>query len=50
MDTRLLSGQVKKAKNEISAVKQEKDALLKYKSQTPLSLEKLYLEVFNDIK
>ena len=49
-DTRFLSGQVKKAKDEISAVKQEKDALLKYKSQTPLSLDKFYLEVFSDIK
>ena len=50
MDTRLLSGQVKKVKDEISAVKLEKDALLKYKSQTPLSLDKFYLEVFSDIK
>ena len=49
-DTRLLSGQVKKAKDEISAVKQEQDVLLKYKSQTPLSLDKFYLEVFSDIK
>ena len=32
LDTRLLSGQVKKVKDEISAVKLEKDALLKYKS------------------
>ena len=50
LDTRLLSGQVKKAKDEISAVKLEKDALLKYKSQIPLSLDKFYLEVFSDIK
>jgi len=50
LDTRLLSGQVKKAKDEISAVKQEKDALLKYKSQAPLPLDKFYLEVFSDIK
>ena len=50
MDTRLLSGQIKKAKDEITAVKQEKDTLLKYKSQTPLSLDKFYLEVFSDIK
>ena len=49
-DTRMLSGRVKKAKDEISAVKQEQDALLKYKSQTPLSLDKFYLEVFSDIK
>ena len=50
LDTRLLSGQVKKVKDEISAVKLEKDALLKYKSQTPLSLDKFYLEVFSGIK
>jgi len=50
LDTRLLSGRIKKAKDKISAVKQEKDALFKYKSQTPLSLDKFYLEVFNDIK
>ena len=50
LDTRLFSGQVKKAKDEISAVKLEKDALLKYKSQIPLSLDKFYLEVFSDIK
>lgn len=50
LDTRLLSGQVKKAKNEIGAVKREQDVLLKYKSQTPLSLDNFYLEVFSDIK
>ena len=50
LDTRLLSGQVKKVKDEISAVKLEKDALFKYKSQTPLSLDRFYLEVFSDIK
>lgn len=50
MDTRLLSSQVKKAKDEISAVKQEKDVLLNYKSQTPRSLDQFYLEVFSDIK
>ncbi len=49
-DTRLLSSRVKKAKDEISAVKQEQDVLLKYKSQTPLPLDKFYLEVFSDIK
>lgn len=49
-DTRFLNGQVKKAKDEISVVKQESDGLLKYKNQTAFSLDKFYLEVFNDIK
>lgn len=49
-DTRFLSGQAKNTTGRISAVKQEQDALLKYKSQTPLSLDKFYLEVFSDIK
>lgn len=50
MDTRFLSRQAKNTSERISAVKQEKDALLKYKSQASLPLEKFYLEVFNDIK
>ena len=50
LDTRLLSGQVKKAKNEIGELKREQDVLLRYKSQTPLSLDNFYLEVFSDIK
>ena len=49
-DARFLSGQAKNTAGRISAVKQEQDALLKYKSQTPLSLDKFYLEVFSDIK
>ena len=49
-DTRFLSGQAKNTAGRISVVKQEQDALLKYKSQTPLSLDKFYLEVFSDIK
>ncbi|MBI4706879.1 MAG: hypothetical protein HY761_03015 [Candidatus Omnitrophica bacterium] len=50
LDTRFLSRQAKNTSERISAVKQEKDALLKYKSQASLPLEKFYLEVFNDIK
>jgi hypothetical protein len=50
LDTRLLSGQIKKNTEHISAIKQEKDALLKYRSQIPLSLDQFYLEVFSDIK
>jgi len=50
LDTRFLSWQAKNAAERINAVKQGQDALLKYKSQAPLSLEKFYLEVFNDIK
>lgn len=49
-DTRFLSGQAKNTAGRISAVKQQQDALLKYKNQTPLSLDKFYLEVFSDIK
>jgi hypothetical protein len=50
LDTRFLSGQIKNAAERIITVKQEQDALLKYKSQAPLPLEQFYLEVFNDIK
>ncbi len=49
LDTSGLSGQIKKTTERITAVKQEQDALLKYKSQSALALEKFYLEVFNDI-
>ncbi len=49
-DNRLLSGEIKKAKDEINAVKQEKDTLLKYKSQAPNSLDEFYLKVFSGIK
>ena len=50
MDTGFLSVQVKKATGRITALKREQDTLPKYKSQASLSLEKFYLEVFNDIK
>jgi len=49
-DTRFLSRQAKNTLGIISAVTQEKDGLRKYKNQSSLSLEKFYLEVFNDIK
>ncbi len=41
---------VKNAVSEISQIKKEQATLVKYKSEKPLSLEKFYLEVFNDIK
>ncbi len=50
LDTSGLSGQIKKTTERITTFKQEQDALLKYKSQGALPLEKFYLEVFNDIK
>jgi len=50
LDTCFLSRQAKKTRERITAVKQDQDALLKYKSQAALPLEKFYLEVFNDIK
>ena len=50
LDMRYLLNQVKNAKDQISAISQEKDTLLKYKSQAPLFLDKLYLEVFSNVK
>lgn len=50
LDSKFLSRQAKNTAGRISAVKQEQDTLLKYKSQGALSLDKFYLEVFNDIK
>ncbi|MDD5610556.1 MAG: hypothetical protein PHH69_03305 [Candidatus Omnitrophica bacterium] len=41
---------IKNAVNEISQIKKEQATLVKYKSEKPLSLEKFYLDVFNDIK
>ena len=49
-DTRTFNSGIKSAVDEISQVKREEVTLLKYKSEKPLSLEKFYLEVFNDIK
>jgi len=50
LDTSELFGQIRMSRERVSAVKQEQDGLLKYKSQGALALEKFYLEVFNDIK
>lgn len=50
LDTRLLNGRIKKAAEEIAAVKQKSDNLKRYKNETALSLDKFYLKVFNDIK
>ncbi len=50
LDRRLLQEEVNAAKDEISRIKQEGNSLLKYKSKTALSLDKFYLEVFNEIK
>ncbi len=50
LNTSELSGQIKKTTERITALKQEQDTLLKYKSQGALALEKFYLEIFNDIK
>ena len=41
---------IKNAVSEISQIKKEQATLVKYKNEKPLSLEKFYLEVFNDIK
>lgn len=49
-DTRVIGGRIIKAAQRVGALKKEQNALLKFKKQTPLSLDKFYLEVFNDIK
>jgi len=49
-DRRVLNNGIKRAKDEITAVKKEQEALLKYKSEKPLRLEKFYLQVYNAIK
>jgi len=49
-DTRTINSGIKNAVDEIIQVKRVQTTLLKYKSEKPLSLEKFYLEVFNDIK
>jgi hypothetical protein len=41
---------INNAVSEISQIKKEQATLVKHKSEKPLSLEKFYLEVFNDIK
>jgi len=49
-DTRTLNRGIKSAAYEISQIKKEQADLVKYKSERSLSLEKFYLEVFNDMK
>ncbi|MEK6564852.1 MAG: hypothetical protein AABZ65_07490 [Candidatus Omnitrophota bacterium] len=49
-DTRTLNRGIKSATDEISQIKKEQGTLVKFKSEKPLTLEKFYLEVFNDIK
>jgi len=49
-DTRTLNRGIKSAADEISQIKKEQGTLVKFKSEKPLTLEKFYLEVFNDIK
>jgi hypothetical protein len=49
-DINTLNSGIKNAVTEISKVKKEQAALVKYKNEKPISLEKFYLEVFNDIK
>jgi len=49
-DTHTLNSGIKSAADEISQIKKEQAALVKYKSERSLSLEKFYLEVFNAVK
>ena len=49
-ETRTLNSGIKNAAGEISQIKKDQVTLIKYKNEKPLSLEKFYLEVFNDIK
>ena len=47
--TRLLYGRMKNAAGQVSSLKEEQGALSGYKSEQGLSLDKFYLEIFNDI-
>ena len=49
-DTRLLKSRIKNTEKEIASLKVEARTLDKYKDEKALSLEKFYLQVFNDIK
>ena len=48
-DTSLLKSRIKNTEKEITSLKVETRTLDKYKDEKALSLEKFYLEVFNDI-
>ena len=50
LDTHVINSRIIKAKERVDTLKREQNALLKFKDQQPVSLEKFYLEVFNDIK
>lgn len=49
-DMRTLNRGIKNTANEINQLNKEQASLVQYKSERPFSLEKFYLEVFNDIK
>jgi len=49
-DINTLNRGIKNSVTKISQIKKEQAGLAKYKSENPVSLEKFYLEVFNDIK
>ena len=49
-DTRVLNDGIKRTTAAISAVRKEQDVLSRYQSEKPLSLEKLYLQLFNRAK
>lgn len=49
-DIGTLNSGIKNALGEISQIKKDQAMLVKYKSDKPISLEKFYLEVFNDLK
>lgn len=49
-DINTLNSGIKNAVSKITQIKKEQSGLVKYKSEKPVSLEKFYLEVFNDIK
>ena len=49
-NTHILTSRIRNTEKEISALKVESKNLAKYKDEQALSLDKFYLEVFNDIK
>ena len=49
-DTRVLNDGIKRTTAAISAVRKEQDVLSRYQSEKSLSLEKLYLQLFNRAK
>lgn len=49
LSTHTLNSQITKVEEDIRRIGQESKGLLKYKEEQDLSLDKFYLEVFNDI-